>query len=148
MFITLTPGVDIMITIFCGFWQLSAKEIGLFLKNQCYDKKCSFVLSRKTPFLGENILKNYNIGPRSVTRLLTTIESMKRERGTLRSALDAKDGKGPILQNSISAKTFRTSFLNLQLLDKFSSSNFGYKFIWVLRTIILDFKVFQSRAYI
>jgi hypothetical protein len=31
------PGVDVMITIFCDFRQLSAKKIGVFLKNQCYD---------------------------------------------------------------------------------------------------------------
>jgi hypothetical protein len=32
------PGVDVMITIFCDFWQFSAKKIGVFLKNQCYDQ--------------------------------------------------------------------------------------------------------------
>jgi hypothetical protein len=31
------PGVDVMITIFCDFCQFSAKKIGVFLKNQCYD---------------------------------------------------------------------------------------------------------------
>jgi hypothetical protein len=35
--ITLIPGVDVMITIFCYFCQFSAKQIGVFLKHQCYD---------------------------------------------------------------------------------------------------------------
>jgi hypothetical protein len=30
--------VDVMITIFCDFRQFSAKKIGVFLKNQCYDR--------------------------------------------------------------------------------------------------------------
>jgi hypothetical protein len=33
----LTPGVDVMITIFCDFRQFSAKKLAIFLKNQCYD---------------------------------------------------------------------------------------------------------------
>jgi hypothetical protein len=28
-------GVDVMITIFCHFWQFSANKIGVFLNNQC-----------------------------------------------------------------------------------------------------------------
>jgi hypothetical protein len=32
------PGVDVMITIFCDFRQFSAKQIGVFLKIQCYDQ--------------------------------------------------------------------------------------------------------------
>jgi hypothetical protein len=31
-------GADVMITIFCDFGQFSAKKIGVFLKNQCYDQ--------------------------------------------------------------------------------------------------------------
>jgi hypothetical protein len=27
-----------MITILCDFWRFSAKKIGVFLKNQCYDQ--------------------------------------------------------------------------------------------------------------
>jgi hypothetical protein len=32
------PGVDVMITIFGDFCLFSAKKIGVFLKNQCYDQ--------------------------------------------------------------------------------------------------------------
>jgi hypothetical protein len=44
---TLIPGVDVMITIFCNFRQ---KKIGVFLKNLCYDQtfaQFTFVLSQK-----------------------------------------------------------------------------------------------------
>jgi hypothetical protein len=44
-------GVDVIITIFCDFCQLSAKN-GVFLKNQCYGPifaQFSFVLSKKNP---------------------------------------------------------------------------------------------------
>jgi hypothetical protein len=41
------PGVDVMIAIFGGFRQFSAKETEFFHKNQCYD----FVSSQKTIFL-------------------------------------------------------------------------------------------------
>jgi hypothetical protein len=30
-------GVDVMIANFCHFCRFSAKKIGAFLKNQCYD---------------------------------------------------------------------------------------------------------------
>jgi hypothetical protein len=30
-------GVDVVITVFCNFKQLSAKKIGVFLKKQCHD---------------------------------------------------------------------------------------------------------------
>jgi hypothetical protein len=44
-------GIDVMITIFCDFFQFAAKKIGVFfLKNHCYDQnfaKLSFVLSQK-----------------------------------------------------------------------------------------------------
>jgi hypothetical protein len=33
-----TSGVDVMITVFFVFCQFSAKKIGVFLKNQCYDQ--------------------------------------------------------------------------------------------------------------
>jgi hypothetical protein len=36
-YVTLSSGLDVMITIFCEFWQFSAK-IGVFLKKQCYDQ--------------------------------------------------------------------------------------------------------------
>jgi hypothetical protein len=29
-----SSGVDVMIIIFCDFWQLSAKKLAVFLKNQ------------------------------------------------------------------------------------------------------------------
>jgi hypothetical protein len=58
-------GVDVMITIFCDFWQFSAKQIGVFLKNQCYDQNVayfSFVLSKNNAnffakFFCKNIFK-------------------------------------------------------------------------------------------
>jgi hypothetical protein len=57
-------GIAVMITIFCDFRQFSAKKIGVFLKNQCYDQNFayfSFVLSQKGHFFaelfGENIFK-------------------------------------------------------------------------------------------
>jgi hypothetical protein len=60
---TNSSGVDVMITIFCDFYQFSAKN-GVFLKYQYYDQlfsKFSFVLSQKHHFFadkfGENILK-------------------------------------------------------------------------------------------
>jgi hypothetical protein len=61
---TVWPGVDVMITIFCDFWQFSAKKIGVFLKNQCYDQLFSKIGSFWdknanffAEFFGENILK-------------------------------------------------------------------------------------------
>jgi hypothetical protein len=64
------PGVDVMVAIFCDFWQFSAKKIGVFLKNQCYDQlfsKFSFVLSQKHQFFRrifrQKYFKNHNIGP-------------------------------------------------------------------------------------
>jgi hypothetical protein len=32
------PGVDVMITIFCDFWQISAKKLAFFAKTQCCDQ--------------------------------------------------------------------------------------------------------------
>jgi hypothetical protein len=52
------PGVDVMIAIFCDFRQFSAKKIGVFLKNQCYDQNFAgftFVLSQKTPIFSLNL---------------------------------------------------------------------------------------------
>jgi hypothetical protein len=58
-----------MITIFCDFWQFSAKKICVFLTNQWYARNFanfSFVLSQKRQFFSLNFLaKNHNIGPRS-----------------------------------------------------------------------------------
>jgi hypothetical protein len=69
-----------MITIFCDFCQFAAK-IGVFLKNQCYDKILAYVillclilayvillcLSQKRQFFREifrrKYFKNNNIGP-------------------------------------------------------------------------------------
>jgi hypothetical protein len=64
-----------MIANLCEFCQFSANQIGVFLKNRCYDQlvsKFSFVLSQKRQFFGENFsakifrrkyIKNHNIGP-------------------------------------------------------------------------------------
>jgi hypothetical protein len=64
-------GVDVMITIFCDFRQFSAKKIGVFLKNQCYDQlffKIWLCFETKTPiffaeFFGKNILKTITSVP-------------------------------------------------------------------------------------
>jgi hypothetical protein len=32
------PGTDVMITIFCDFFTILGEQIGVFLKNQCYDQ--------------------------------------------------------------------------------------------------------------
>jgi hypothetical protein len=37
IWITMWPGVDVMITIFCDFCPFSTIKISVFLKNQCYD---------------------------------------------------------------------------------------------------------------
>jgi hypothetical protein len=34
-------GVDVLIAIFCDFLPIFCEKIGVFLKNQCYDKICS-----------------------------------------------------------------------------------------------------------
>jgi hypothetical protein len=54
-----------------NFLRFSAKKIGVFLKNQCYDNflcKITFCLSQKRQFFSLNIsaryLKNHNIGLR------------------------------------------------------------------------------------
>jgi hypothetical protein len=64
-----SPGADVMITIFRDFCQFSAKKIGVFLKNNCYDKifaKISCILSKNAnffaKFFGEKCFKNCNIG--------------------------------------------------------------------------------------
>jgi hypothetical protein len=51
------PGVDVMITIFCNFWQFSAK-IGFFLKNLCYDQIFS-VTSSSLSKTGQYFAKKY-----------------------------------------------------------------------------------------
>jgi hypothetical protein len=64
-------GVDVMITIFCDFWQFSAKKLVVFFKKkQCYNQNFayfSFVLSQKRQLFRwifrQKYLKNHNIGP-------------------------------------------------------------------------------------
>jgi hypothetical protein len=54
-----------MITIFCDFRQFFGENIGVFLKNQCYDQFFSyftFELSQKRQFFRE-IFFYHNIGP-------------------------------------------------------------------------------------
>jgi hypothetical protein len=57
-------GVDVMITIFCDFYQFSAKKLAFFLKTNVtitIFAKTSFVLSQNAiifaKFFGENIFK-------------------------------------------------------------------------------------------
>jgi hypothetical protein len=59
-----------MITIFCNFWQFSAKNWHFYQKNQCYDQffaQFTSVLSQKRQFFRwifrRKYLKNHNIGP-------------------------------------------------------------------------------------
>jgi hypothetical protein len=50
IYIQFVPGIAVMITIFCDFCLFSAKNFGVFLKNQCYDSffaKISSSLSKK-----------------------------------------------------------------------------------------------------
>jgi hypothetical protein len=62
---TTWPGVDVMITNFCDFCQFSEKNIGVFLKYQCYGQilaKTSNSWNRKRQtfrqiFFVENIFK-------------------------------------------------------------------------------------------
>jgi hypothetical protein len=56
------PGADVMITIFCDFRQFSAKQIAVFLKNQCYDQifaKSSSSLSKKRQYFRKIFLLKY-----------------------------------------------------------------------------------------
>jgi hypothetical protein len=66
----LVPGVDVMITIFLQFLTIFGKQIGVFLKTQCYDQNFAwftFVLSQKrqffAEFFGENIFKIITLVP-------------------------------------------------------------------------------------
>jgi hypothetical protein len=59
-----------MITIFLRFWPIFGQNIGVFLKNQCFDHffaKTSIRLSIKRQYLFEifrrKYFKNHNIGP-------------------------------------------------------------------------------------
>jgi hypothetical protein len=63
-------GVDVAITIFCSFRQFSAKELAFFSKTQCYDQNFAYLSLFRVKnaifspiFLGENFIKNNNIGP-------------------------------------------------------------------------------------
>jgi hypothetical protein len=64
------PGTDVMITIFCDFWQFSEKKLAFFSKTNVMIKifaQFSFVLSQKRQFFRwifrRKYLKNHNIGP-------------------------------------------------------------------------------------
>jgi hypothetical protein len=61
-------GVDVMITIFCDFWQFSAKKLAFFSKTNVMIKILhNLALFRVkhenffAEFFGENIFKNHNI---------------------------------------------------------------------------------------
>jgi hypothetical protein len=64
------PGVDVIITIFCDFWQYSAKKLAFFSKTNVILKILYnlglFRVKNANSFaeiFGEKYLKNYNIGP-------------------------------------------------------------------------------------
>jgi hypothetical protein len=64
-----------VITLFCDFRPFSAKKIGAFLKNQCYDhifsKSSTGFEQKKPPIFKPNfwrIKKTQNFGPRSIYR--------------------------------------------------------------------------------
>jgi hypothetical protein len=65
----MTPGVDIMITIFCDFCQFSAKKMALFSKTNVMIKFLhnlalfSVKMSFLADFFRRKYLKNHNIGP-------------------------------------------------------------------------------------
>jgi hypothetical protein len=53
---THTPGVVVMITIFCDFWPIFGEKISVFLKNLCYDQnfaKTISSLSKKCHFFSK-----------------------------------------------------------------------------------------------
>jgi hypothetical protein len=66
-------GVDVMITIFCDFRQISAKKFwGTFLKNQCYGPIFGlfcFVSSQNRHFFDEIFLKLKKSVPATTSRL-------------------------------------------------------------------------------
>jgi hypothetical protein len=67
----LKSGVDVMITIFCDFWQFSAKywhssQKAMLRSNFCIIQLC---FESKTPIFWRKYLKNHNIGPRSLVRV-------------------------------------------------------------------------------
>jgi hypothetical protein len=70
-------GVDVLITIFCHLCQLSAKKIGVLLKNQCHGNKkkpsCSLSMKRQyfRQIFRQKYLKNNNIGPISFCYVTT-----------------------------------------------------------------------------
>jgi hypothetical protein len=64
------PGIDVMIRIFCNFWQKKWR----FLKKQCHDQtsaKTSGSLSKK-PIFGQRLLSNLSLksNPVHATRFL------------------------------------------------------------------------------
>jgi hypothetical protein len=57
--ITLAPGVDVMITIFCYFRQFSAKQLAFYSKTNVMIKFCSIKLcfESKTPIFANSLAK-------------------------------------------------------------------------------------------
>jgi hypothetical protein len=67
------PGVDVMITIFCDFWQFSAKKLAFSSKTNVMIKilhNLALFWVKNTNFFRRKIrqkyLKNHNIGPRLI----------------------------------------------------------------------------------
>jgi hypothetical protein len=76
----LIPGTDVMITIFCDFWQFSAKELAFLSKNNVMIKiEFIYVLSQKRQFFRwffrRKYFKNHNIGPWTLSRLKFKLNS-------------------------------------------------------------------------
>jgi hypothetical protein len=59
------PGVDVMITIFCDFWQFSAKKLAFFSKTNVMINilhNLALIWVKKRQFFRRKNLKNHNIG--------------------------------------------------------------------------------------
>jgi hypothetical protein len=77
------PGNNVMITIFGDFCQFSAKKLGVFPQNQCYNQilgKTCCSLSKKRQYFRQIVrrkyFKNHSIGPRVA---MQQIEKMARK---------------------------------------------------------------------
>jgi hypothetical protein len=78
----LTPGVNVMITIFCDFCKFSAKN-GVFLKNPCYVQifaRTGSSLSQKCQYFRQIFWRKYflnrNIGSRCFVKKQKTEDEL------------------------------------------------------------------------
>jgi hypothetical protein len=90
------PGVDVMITIFCNFWQFSEKKLAFSQNTMLWSKFCMIYLcfESKKPFFcwifRRKYLKNHNIGPCLASRLPASASA-----ASSRSRISARGRVGP-----------------------------------------------------